>query len=337
MRTLAIAALYVLFVWWFSTGAVLLLVALSARRGVLLKGGAAALAAASLAGIAASSSDASAAGAYCAFTCAILLWGAVEISLLAGWITGPRPEPCPKAVGTADRVGYAVQAIAYHELLLIVAAGLTFAVTTGAPNQLGWWTFASLLLLRQSAKINLFLGVRTLNDELMPAQVDFLRSYFARKPMNWLFPLSVTAATAAAVFFVVTAMTAATDFEELAFALLAVLVAVGGLEHWFMVLPMSVTDLWRWSVRSKPVEAQSAAPQPAARPLLSVIPGGVTDAERAMPKSAASSARQRLEDKFRQTYREQQARAAATPIVTELAGLNGSARPDVSSNINRPG
>jgi len=336
MGTLAIAVTYVLFVWWFSTGAVLLLVGLSARHEMLLKIGAVALAAASLAGIAASSGNTGATDAYSAFTCAILLWGAIEISLLAGWITGPRPERCPGGVAGADRVGFALQAIAYHELLLIAAAGLVFASTSGAPNQLGWWTFAALLVLRQSAKINLFLGVRTLNDELMPSQVDFLRSYFARKPMNWLFPVSVTAATSAAVFLAVAGMTANSTFEGLAFALLAVLVALGALEHWFMVLPVSVTDLWRWSVRSKPAEAQkSQTPQPATRPVLSVIPGGATGTEHAA-KAAACSARQRLEDQFRQTYREQQARAAPSPIVAELASLTGAGRAEISQNTNRP-
>ena len=203
MGALAIAVPYVLFVWWFSTGAVLLLVGLSERHGLLLKCGAACLFASSLLGVAISSHDTTAAGAYCVFTCAILLWGAVEISLLAGWVTGPRPEFCPLGCAKADRLWYAVQAIAYHELALIGTAVLVFAVTAGAPNQLGWWTFAALLLLRQSAKVNLFLGVRTLNDELLPPQVDFLRSYFARKPMNALFPFSVTLATAAAAGLVV--------------------------------------------------------------------------------------------------------------------------------------
>ena len=95
MGALAIAVLYVLFVWWFSTGTVLLLVGLSGRHQGLLKAGAAILFAASLVGVAASSQVTTAAGAYCVFTCAILLWGAVEISLLAGWVTGPRPEACP--------------------------------------------------------------------------------------------------------------------------------------------------------------------------------------------------------------------------------------------------
>src|ERR1700761_9047086 len=115
MGALAIAIPYVLFVWWFSTGTVLLLVGLSARHEIMLKLGAAVLFVASLAGVAASSQVTSAAGAYCVFTCAILLWGAVEISLLAGWITGPRPETCPRGCAAADRLWFALQAIAYHE------------------------------------------------------------------------------------------------------------------------------------------------------------------------------------------------------------------------------
>src|SRR5262249_49642886 len=214
----------------------LLLVGLSWRHGTLLKVGAAVLFVASLTGLAASSQVSSAPGAYCVFTCAILLWGAVEISLLAGWITGPRPEPCPPDCARVDRMWFALQAIVYHEFALIMTAALVFAVTLNAPNQLGWWTFAALLVLRQSAKINLFLGVRTLNDELLPAQVDFLRSYFARKPINALFPFSVTLATATAAFLAVAAIYAPSRFDALAYSLLATLVALGALEHWFMVL-----------------------------------------------------------------------------------------------------
>jgi putative photosynthetic complex assembly protein 2 len=330
MGVLAIAIPYVLFVWWFSTGTVLLLVGLSLRHEAVLKAGTAVLFVTSLAGLTASSQVASDTGAYCVFTCAILLWGAVEISLLAGWITGPRPEPCPRDCSKGDRVWFALQATAYHEFALIATAGLVFLVTSGAPNQLGWWTFAAMLLLRQSAKINLFLGVRTLNDELMPAQVNFLRSYFARKPINALFPLSVTLATAAAAWLAVAAVDAGSNFEALCFALLAALVALGALEHWFMVLPMPVVDLWRWSVRSqKPV---ADVPEPPVRPVLAVIPGGGGSApERPAAKSAAFLERQRLEDQFRQAYRESKA-AGAVQIVSGHAGV---AEQDASLSFNR--
>jgi putative photosynthetic complex assembly protein 2 len=288
---------------------------------VLLKVGAGILFFASLAGVAVSSQATSAAGAYCVFTCAILLWGAVEISLLAGWITGPRPDLCPRGCAITDRVWFALQAIAYHELALIVSAGLVFAVSAGLPNQLGWWTFAALLALRQSAKINLFLGVRTLNDELLPEQIGFLRSYFARKPINALFPVSVTCATAAAAFLAVAAVDAASHFEALAYSLLAALVALGALEHWFMVLPISVVDLWRWSVRASP-ERVTPAPEPVSKPVLSVIPGGAATAKRpAAAKSPALLARQRLEDQFRQAYRERQAAAAVVELAPDIDGI----------------
>lgn len=310
MGALSIAIAYVLFVWWFSTGSVLFLVRLSSRHDWQLKLAAAALYAAALFGLAASSQVATAAGAYCVFTCAILLWGAVEISLLAGWITGPRPEPCPRGCATADRVWYALQAIAYHELALIGTAGLVFAVTTGAPNQLGWWTFASLLVLRQSAKINLFLGVRTLNDELMPERVAFLRSYFAREPMNALFPLSVTFATAAAAGLAMAALGNISEFEALTSSLLAALVALGALEHWFMVLPVPVVDLWRWAAGSQPAPSAPIVPDLPVKPVLAVIPGGAS-IDRPLPvRGAGSLARQRLEEQFRQAYRESKAAGA---------------------------
>jgi putative photosynthetic complex assembly protein 2 len=320
MDAIAIAVPYVLFVWWFSTGSVLLLVGLGGRHGGWLKAGAAVLFAASLIGVAASSRVTTAAGAYCVFSCAILLWGAVEISLLAGWVTGPRPKPCPSGCTGADRVWYALQAIAYHELALIVTVGFVFAVTVGAPNQLGWWTFAALLVLRQSAKINLFLGVRMLNDELLPAQVAFLKSYFARKPMNGLFPFSVTLATASAALLALAASDTDSAFEALGYALLATLVALGALEHWFMVLPIPVVDLWRWSVRVPPAPAAPVV-EPAAKPVLSIIPGGAAASRAPATDRPAMLARQRLEEQFRKAYRESQASAGGAQRVSDIAAV----------------
>jgi len=333
MGALAIAVPYVVFVWWFSTGAVLLLVGLTSRHRGLLKLGSLALFASSLLGIIASSRDVDAASTYCAFTCAILLWGAVETSLLSGWITGPRPEPCPRDCTTAGRLGYAIQAIAYHELALIGSAGLVFAVTAGAPNRLSLWTFVALLVLRQSAKINLFLGVRTLNDELLPVQVRFMRSYFARKSMNPLFPVSVTASTSAAAIIALAAIRSSSAFGELAFSLLAVLVALGALEHWFMVMPIPVVNLWRWSAAGVPtepvVEPVAVVAEPVIRPVLSVISGGAKPVEQPV-KNAAALARQRLEDQFRKAYRERQATQTAPDLVPV-----GVAPAVIPANLNR--
>ncbi|MGY4306574.1 putative photosynthetic complex assembly protein 2 [Bradyrhizobium sp. USDA 4369] len=330
MGATAIAIPYVVFVWWFSTGAVLALVGLAARHPATFKWGTAAAFVAALSGVAVSSQAAEDANAYCAFTCAILLWGTVEMSLLAGWITGPRPEPCPGDCTPASRIGFALQAIAYHELALIATAGLVFAVTSGAPNRLSWWTFAALLVLRQSAKINLFLGVRTLNDELLPQQVRFMRSYFAKKSINLLFPFSLAAAAAATVLVAAAALGAKSSFDGVALSLLASLIALGLLEHGFMALPMPVINLWRWSAPVEPVmpamAAVAAAPAPVAvtpmgRPVLAVVPTPQAERPVSAQKTAAALARQRLEEQFRQAYRQARAEAQAQ-TVTGLAAAS---------------
>jgi putative photosynthetic complex assembly protein 2 len=342
MGATAIAIPYVVFVWWFSTGAVLALVGLAARHPAAFKWGTAAAFVAALSGVAVSGQSAEDASAYCAFTCAILLWGTVEMSLLAGWITGPRPEPCPRDCTPASRVGFALQAIAYHELALIATAGLVFAVTSGAPNRLSWWTFAALLVLRQSAKINLFLGVRTLNDELLPKQVRFMRSYFAKKSINLLFPFSIAGATAATVLVAAAALGAKSTFDGVALSLLASLIALGLLEHGFMALPMPVINMWRWSAPAEPAMATvAAAPAilpapvtPLARPVLAVVPAA-PQAARPMSaqKTAAALARQRLEEQFRQAYRQSRADAPAQTIT----GLTASIATVVDPNTTAQG
>lgn len=295
MDALAIAVPYVLFVWWFSTGAILFVVGASGRHDTIMKIVTAPSFVAALAGIAASSRVDGLAGVYCVFTCAILIWGTIELSLLNGWITGPRPEPCPRDCAPRDRLWFALQAIAYHEFALIATAGLVFSVTRGAPNQVGWWTFLALLVLRQSAKINLFLGVPTLNDELLPERVRFLKSYFRKSAANPFFLVSATVATLSAVALAVLADKAGTHDQAIGLALVAVLVALGALEHWFMVLPMPVVDLWRWAVRS--------TPKADATPVIIVETPVVAIAEPpAAPLSKAALARQRLEDQFREAY-----------------------------------
>ena len=67
--------------------------------------------------------------AYIAFTATILLWGAQEIAFLAGWLTGPRPEPCPADARGVRRLRLALLAILYHELSLI-ACGVAILVAT---------------------------------------------------------------------------------------------------------------------------------------------------------------------------------------------------------------
>lgn len=323
-----IPPIYAAFVWWFSTGAVLVLVGRSGRFEILRAFVAGGLLAGSLGGLALTSGDASAGGAYAAFTCTILLWGAQEIAFLAGWLTGPRPRPCPAGVTGRKRLGFALQAILYHELALLACGLAVVALTWNDPNPVGVWTFAALWVLRQSAKINLFLGVPVTNDELMPDAVRFLRTFFARGPVSSFFPISVTLATAVLVIMIQRIVeVAVTPFDVVGLTLVSTLFALGVVEHWFMLLPLPAITLWGWGMGSGfPPKDATMTQEPDAKPSngppnLVVLAHVRPDAAPPRPAQAVS-ARQRLEDQFRQSFREQHTQdglATTLSISQELA------------------
>jgi putative photosynthetic complex assembly protein 2 len=174
------------------------------------------------------------------------------VAFLLGIVTGPRRTPCPEgAVGWA-RARLAFQAVRHHELALVVLALAVLAVTWGAPNQTGWWTFVVLWTMRQSAKLNVFLGVRNLNEGFLPAHLKYLQTYFTRKGMNWLFPVSVAVATMAVIPVWRAAFApGASAFEVASYSLLGSLLGLAILEHWFLVLPLPSEALWKWGLRSR--------------------------------------------------------------------------------------
>jgi hypothetical protein len=134
---------------------------------------------------------------------------------------------------------------------LAFAAGIV-ALTWRGSNQVGAATFLVLWIMRLSAKLNLFLGVPFLNDDLLPEPLGHLKSYFSCRPMNAVFPLAVSASTILTTLLAVGALGARTEFGATAFLLLATLTALAVLEHWFMVVPVPVRAIWEWSMGSRP-------------------------------------------------------------------------------------
>jgi putative photosynthetic complex assembly protein 2 len=250
--------LYAVFVWWFSTGAILFLNGLPARQFKWIMLGATVMLGGALLGLSASSAQTTVAGAYCAFTCAVLVWAWQEIAFLLGWITGARRTPCPPGATGWRRVRFAFEAIAHHEIALLVLAAMVAAITWHEPNQTGLWTFIALWIMRQSAKLNVFLGVRNLNEGFLPAHLQYLQTYFMRRSMNALFPVSVTLATMLAVLLWQSAMaSSASAFTVASLSFLGALISLAVLEHWFMVLPLPSERLWNWGLASRKLRAES--------------------------------------------------------------------------------
>ncbi len=258
--SLTLPVVFAIFIWWFSTGIVLLLDGLprtTFRWSHLLS---TLLALGAFAGLAHTATQTTPASAFCAFTSALLVWGWHELSFLTGWVTGPRQRAADPGVRGWARFVQAVQAILWHELAILASGALIFAITWQTVNQVGMATFAVLWIMRISAKLNVFLGVRNLSIEFLPPHLAYLASYFRKRAMNVLFPLSVTAATMVAAWLVNEALDAPTGSARgIGQMLVATLLCLAILEHWLMVLPINPTALWRWALRQpQPAEQPSA-------------------------------------------------------------------------------
>lgn len=273
MSDAALPLLYTLFAWWFSTGVILYLDGLPQRTFARTLQAATLVLGAALFALVQTRNDTSVAGAYCAFSCALLVWAWQEVAFLLGVVTGPRRSACPPGATGWRRTGHALQAVLYHELALIVLAIGVVACVGPGTNRVGVWTYMALWGMRQSAKLNLFLGVRNIGDNFLPPHLRYMASYFRRAPMNPLFPVSVSLATGAAVLVwwhrIVGPVSA---FDAAGMALVGTLLALGALEHWLLVLPLPTEVLWRWGLRShQPLHGQDR-PQAPARPQAAETP-----------------------------------------------------------------
>jgi putative photosynthetic complex assembly protein 2 len=248
MHPQALAALFVLAFWWLSTAVILKLVWLGKSRVRFAVFSA--LTVVALVGLVRSAASTTPAAAYLAFSCALVVWGWHELSFLLGMITGPRTTPCPPGAMGWERFAAATAAVIHHEIALAATVALIVALTWGQPNQVGTGAFLVLWVMRLSAKLNLFLGVRNFTDKFVPQHLRYMLSYFRRARLNPLMPVSLLVATAMVVNLVRDSLAVdASTFLVVDRTLVATLLALAVIEHLFLVVPVPDSVLWSWAIR----------------------------------------------------------------------------------------
>ena len=254
-----IAALIAIFLWWVTTGAILFAVttlaqqrfALTAAAGVLLCGG--------LFTLHLSAEDVSTAGAYLSFLAALATWGAVEINFLGGLITGPNRKALPSELTGLPRFWSATRVVLWHEIFILALGFLLIVAFAQGPNHIGLMTYGILWLMRLSAKLNLYLGVRNTGEAMLPEHLRYMSSYFAYRPMNLLFPFSITLGTLLSAWLFHKAFADGADAHQaVGFMLIATIASLAVIEHWFLMLPLSIEKLWGWGLRDEHTPAQTA-------------------------------------------------------------------------------
>ena len=241
--------IFTIFIWWFSTGLILKVHSLPKRFFKSIFVASIAVLLLAFWGLSISSQQATIAGAYCSFTCAIIIWGWQELAFLLGYITGSRRSECPSGLSPMTRAWYAFQTINYHELALLSLGVILFFINLDSVNQTGFWTFVILWGMRQSTKINIFLGVLNFNESFLPQHLQYLVSYFRRRAMNYLMPFSVLVSVLILIPIWSSAGVDSSPFDRASFALLGTLLALGLLEHLFLILPLPTELLWKWGYK----------------------------------------------------------------------------------------
>jgi putative photosynthetic complex assembly protein 2 len=174
------------------------------------------------------------AGAYGAFLAGTTIWAWHELAFYSGVLTGPWRAPCPPQTRGIKRLGYALGTHIYHELAVIAELALMLWLLRDGWNFVGPLVFVLSWAQQHSAKLNVFLGVPTLNVELFPPHLRYLGSYWRRRAPSGLFIPTTSAFTMLAALLWLAAHAHRLEPAGVRLALLAALCSLGALEHWLL-------------------------------------------------------------------------------------------------------
>lgn len=249
---------FAVILWWSSTGLIFYLDSLPKRTFIWSMAGATGALAAGLAAMLWLRDEATPIGAYVSFAAAIAAWGWLEMSFYMGFVTGPRKHRCADGCHGVAHFGHALLANLWHEIAIVFFAALIAGLSWTAANATGLWIFLMLWLMHLSARLNVFLGVRNVSEEFVPAHLDVLKGFLRRRNMNPLFPFSIAVLSGLTLWLGYNAANTVEGFTHLQLVLAATLAALGLIEHILLMLPLPVERLWTWALARRGVKAPAA-------------------------------------------------------------------------------
>lgn len=256
LQDFVLPVLYIVFLWWFTTGLIFATYGRSQRLTHLVFQIMTVCLFLAFGGLFAVRGSDSRTDVYVAVTCGVVIWGWQVASYYLGYVTGPlKATYIAPGKSLWERFTLAIQFLLFHELLAFITAVILFQITSGYPNRWGLWMYLALWLMHTSAKLNVFLGVRNFRIEILPRQLRHLDSLLTRQSFNLLFPFSITLATSAVIWLLYTSIAPEAILSHATGAILiATMIALGLLEHWLLVLPVSAI-FWGWGFRPLPEKA----------------------------------------------------------------------------------
>jgi putative photosynthetic complex assembly protein 2 len=193
-------------------------------------------------------------GCYQGFLSGMLVWAWHELAFYSGVLTGPWRKPCPPDAVGWRRFGYAMNTHLYHELAVLAELVVLWLMHSGAHNPVGPLTFGLCWMLQHSAKLNVLLGVRHLQVDMLPRHLQYLGSFWRPAAPTRFFVASVIITTLLALVLWWRASTLAIGGGAIALSLLGALMTLGALEHWLLAMPHAHERPMRRPLVSRPVK-----------------------------------------------------------------------------------
>lgn len=112
-----------------------------------------------------------------------------------------------------------------------------------SPNRLAFWTLLTFWATLQTAKLNVFMGVRNSGVDWLPEHLRGLSQFFGPPVNSWLLPLTIAGLCVFLALVGRRARMERRDFARHANAMIALLLMLAVVEHVFLGLDMSL-PLW---------------------------------------------------------------------------------------------
>jgi putative photosynthetic complex assembly protein 2 len=90
-----------------------------------------------------------------------------------------------------------------------------------------------------------------MSDELLPAHLGYLKSYFGPKQLHPMLLVTVAMITGLAGWFAYRAINASSSGAAVSASLLCCLSLLAALEHLFLAIPFRDSALWNWALRNR--------------------------------------------------------------------------------------
>lgn len=227
---LGAALLAVVVFWWAATGVTIAMQRDALTRGLSLVA-ATALAVGALRLVRAERDETTPAAAARSFAGGALLWGWLSTLFYGAWVTGIRPGTVVEGGPSLPLAAQAIAATLYADLLAVAVLLLVAWLGWRRPNQVGLWTLALFWGAHQTAKLNVFFGVRHAGAEFLPRSLAHLELFFGPARNSPLLAPTVALLAALTLALAVRAVRARSPFARTGAALLAALASLALLEH----------------------------------------------------------------------------------------------------------